>query len=102
MRITNITTHVLGTPWRDLTYVQVHTDEGLVGVGETRMLSHTQALLGYLAEAAPTHVLVRDPFDIDRTGAAHTSVGSRRVHRTSARGRRRCRSALRGLAFLFV
>src|SRR5207248_2919924 len=49
----------------DLTYVQVHTDEGLVGVGETRMLSHTQALLGYLAEAAPTHVLGRDPFDIE-------------------------------------
>ena len=49
MRITGISTHVVGTPWRNLTYVQVHTDEGLTGVGETRMLGHTDALLGYLA-----------------------------------------------------
>lgn len=65
MKITNVTTHVLGTPWRDLTFVQVHTDEGLIGVGETRMLSHTQALLGYLAEASRNHVVGSDPFDIE-------------------------------------
>jgi galactonate dehydratase len=46
VRITGITTHVVGTPWRNLTFVQVHTDEGLTGVGETRMLGHTDALLG--------------------------------------------------------
>jgi galactonate dehydratase len=56
---------VLGTPWRDLTYVQLHTDDGLVGVGETRMLSHTEALLGYLTEATKNHVLGSDPFDIE-------------------------------------
>jgi len=65
MKISDVTAHVLGTPWRDLTYVQVHTDEGLVGVGETRMLSHTQALLGYLSEATHNHVLGSDPFDIE-------------------------------------
>ncbi|WP_019815994.1 mandelate racemase/muconate lactonizing enzyme family protein [Saccharomonospora saliphila] len=65
MKITGITTHVLGTPWRDLTFVRVHTDEGLVGVGETRMLSHTKALLGYLAEAADNHVVGSDPFAIE-------------------------------------
>ena len=65
MKITELTTHVLGTPWRDLTFVQVHTDEGLVGVGETRMLGHTQALLGYLAEASGNHVVGSDPFDIE-------------------------------------
>ena len=65
MRISEVTTHVLGTPWRDLTFVQVHTDEGLVGVGETRMLGHTQALLGYLAEASRNHVVGSDPFDIE-------------------------------------
>ena len=51
MKITELTTHVVGTPWRNLTFVQVHTDEGLTGVGETRMLGHTDALLGYLHEA---------------------------------------------------
>jgi galactonate dehydratase len=65
MKISDVKVHVLGTPWRDLTYVQVFTDEGLVGVGETRMLSHTQALIGYLAEAVPNHVLGSDPFDIE-------------------------------------
>jgi galactonate dehydratase len=65
VKITEVTPHVLGTPWRDLTYVQVRTDDGLVGVGETRMLSHTQALLGYLAEATGNHILGTDPFDIE-------------------------------------
>ncbi|WP_026922340.1 mandelate racemase/muconate lactonizing enzyme family protein [Glycomyces arizonensis] len=65
MRITHLTTHVVGTPWRNLTYVQVHTDEGLTGVGETRMLGHTDALLGYLKEAERNHVAGSDPFAIE-------------------------------------
>jgi galactonate dehydratase len=65
VRITKLTSHIVGTPWRNLTYVQVHTDEGLTGVGETRMLGHTDALLGYLAEAGPGHVAGSDPFDIE-------------------------------------
>lgn len=62
MRITRVDTHVVGTPWRNLTYVVVHTDEGLTGVGETRMLGHTDALLGYLKEAEVNHILGSDPF----------------------------------------
>ncbi|WP_433472473.1 mandelate racemase/muconate lactonizing enzyme family protein [Spirillospora sp. CA-142024] len=65
MRISKLTTHVVGTAWRTLTYVQVHTDEGLTGVGEARMLNHTDALLGYLAEAERNHIAGSDPFDIE-------------------------------------
>ncbi|KAA9161091.1 mandelate racemase/muconate lactonizing enzyme family protein [Amycolatopsis acidicola] len=65
MKISRVETFVLGTPWRDLTFVRVHTDEGLTGVGETRMLGHTEALRGYLAEAVPRHVVGSDPFDIE-------------------------------------
>ncbi|MEU6038361.1 mandelate racemase/muconate lactonizing enzyme family protein [Actinomadura sp. NPDC047616] len=65
MRITKIGTHVVGTPWRNLTFVTVHTDEGLTGVGETRMLGHTDALLGYLAEAERRHIVGTDPFDLE-------------------------------------
>ena len=65
MRITGISTHVVGTPWRNLTYVQVHTDEGLTGVGETRMLGHTDALLGYLREAEVNHIVGSDPFAVE-------------------------------------
>ena len=65
MKISDVTTHVLGTAWRNLTFVQVHTDEGLTGVGEVRMLNHTDALRGYLAEAVPNHVLGSDPFNVE-------------------------------------
>ena len=65
MKITGIRTHVLGTPWRNLTIVEVLTDEGITGLGEVRMLNHTDALLGYLQEAVPNHVLGADPFEIE-------------------------------------
>jgi galactonate dehydratase len=65
VRITGISTHVVGTPWRNLTYVQVHTDEGLTGVGETRMLGHTDALAGYLREAEANHIAGSDPFAVE-------------------------------------
>ena len=65
MRISDLRTFVLGTAWRNLTYVELHTDEGLVGVGEVRMLNHTDALIGYFAEAAPNHILGTDPFNIE-------------------------------------
>ncbi|MFE3543152.1 mandelate racemase/muconate lactonizing enzyme family protein [Nocardia sp. NPDC059177] len=65
MRITRLDTHVIGTPWRNLTYVVVHTDEGLTGVGETRMLGHTDALRGYLNEAAANHIIGSDPFAVE-------------------------------------
>jgi len=65
VRIVDVKTYVLGTAWRNLTFVEVHTDEGITGVGEARMLNHTDALLGYLAEAVPNHVLGSDPFQIE-------------------------------------
>ncbi len=65
MKISDVKTYVLGTAWRNLTFVEVHTDEGLSGVGEVRMLNHTDALLGYFSEAVPNHVLGSDPFDIE-------------------------------------
>ena len=65
MKIVDVKSAVLGTAWRNLTFVRVITDEGLEGVGEVRMLNHTDALRGYLAEAVPNHVLGHDPFDIE-------------------------------------
>ncbi len=63
MRITRVRPLVMGTPWRNLTFVIVETDEGLSGVGEVRMTNNTDALLGYLSEAAPRYVIGKDPFD---------------------------------------
>jgi galactonate dehydratase len=65
MRISDVTPLVVGTPWRNLTIVRVRTDDGVEGVGEVRMVNHTDALLGYLKYAAPTHVVGSDPFDVE-------------------------------------
>jgi galactonate dehydratase len=37
MKITRVEPLVLGTAWRNLTIVVVHTDDGIEGVGEVRM-----------------------------------------------------------------
>jgi galactonate dehydratase len=66
MKIVKVTPLVMGTAWRNLTFVRVETDEGLVGVGEARVVNRTEAVLGYLAEAVPRYVLGSDPFEVER------------------------------------
>lgn len=53
MRIADDKTRVMSTAWRNLTFVRVLTDEGLEGIGEVRMLNHTDSLLGYFAQVVP-------------------------------------------------
>ena len=65
MKITAVTPLVLGTPWRNLTFVKVETDSGIYGLGEVRLNNRTHALLGYLSEAVPRYALGQDPFDIE-------------------------------------
>ena len=64
MKITRATPLVLGTAWRDLIFLKVETDEGLVGVGEARSMNRLDAILGYLAGALPRYVVGADPFEI--------------------------------------
>jgi galactonate dehydratase len=66
MKIVKVTPLVMGTAWRNLTFVKVETDEGLTGVGEARVVNRTEAVLGYLAEAVPRYVLGSDPFEVER------------------------------------
>ena len=65
MKIADVQTFVAGTDWRNLTIVRLRTDDGLTGLGEVRMVNHTDALLGYIREAAPRHVVGHDPFHIE-------------------------------------
>jgi galactonate dehydratase len=65
MKITAVTPLVLGTPWRNLTFVKVETDEGIYGLGEVRLNNRTNALLGYLSEAIPRYAIGHDPFEIE-------------------------------------
>ncbi len=66
MKISNVRTLVMGTPWRDLTFVVVETDDGLHGVAEARLCNRTEGLLGYLQEAVPRYALGQDPFDREK------------------------------------
>ncbi len=65
MKIVDVKTHVMGTAWRNISFVRVLTDDGLEGLGEVRMLNHTDALRGYFAEAVPNHILGSDPFNVE-------------------------------------
>src|SRR5919205_3165473 len=65
MKIVEVRPLVMGTAWRNLTFVIVRTDEGIEGVGEVRMVNNTEALLGYLSEAGRNHVIGSDPFAIE-------------------------------------
>ena len=65
MKITAVTPLVLGTPWRNLTFVKVDTDAGIYGLGEVRLNNRTNALLGYLTEAVPRYAIGIDPFDTE-------------------------------------
>src|SRR5215813_875537 len=57
---------IMGTAWRNLTFVKVDTDEGLTGIGEVRSVNRTDAVNGYLAEAVPRYVIGADPFDVEK------------------------------------
>ena len=66
MKITEVSTTVVGAPWRDLTFVELATDDGLTGVGEVRMVNKTATLLACIAELSDRYVVGRDPFEIER------------------------------------
>jgi galactonate dehydratase len=66
VKITRARTTVVGTPWRELVFLELETDAGLVGVSEVRMVSRTDTLLACVDELAPRHVIGTDPFDVER------------------------------------
>ena len=65
MKITDVKTLVMGTSWRNLTFVKVETDEGLTGVSEARLNNRTDALIAYLNGAKRRHVIGGDPFNVE-------------------------------------
>ena len=65
MKITDVKTLVMGTSWRNLTFVKVETDEGLTGVSEVRMNNRTDALVAYIDGAKHRHVIGSDPFNTE-------------------------------------
>ncbi|RUL87392.1 mandelate racemase/muconate lactonizing enzyme family protein [Tautonia sociabilis] len=66
MRIVDLEVLVLGTSWRNLTFLKLTTDNGLVGLGEARLTNRTEALLAYLDAVRDRYILGVDPFDTER------------------------------------
>jgi galactonate dehydratase len=66
VKIVDISTVVVGTPWRELTFVELATDDGHRGVGEARMLNRTDTLLAAVEELGHRYVIGADPFDVER------------------------------------
>ena len=66
MQVTSVRTTVVGTPWRDLVFVELETDTGLVGVGEVRPLNKTDSFVATVEELAGRYVVGTDPFDTER------------------------------------
>ncbi len=65
-KIAGARTTVVGTPWRELVFVELLTDSGLVGVGEVRIVNKTSTLVACIEELAPRYVVGSDPFDVER------------------------------------
>jgi len=66
VKITEARTTVVGTPWRELVFLELVSDSGLVGVSEARMVNKTSTLVACLDELAPRYVIGSDPFDVER------------------------------------
>ena len=66
MQVTSVRTTVVGTPWRDLVFVELETDTGLVGVGEVRPVNKTDSFVAVVEELAGRYVVGADPFDTER------------------------------------
>src|SRR4051812_30891051 len=66
MKIARIVTTVVGTPWRELTFVELETDDGRIGTGEVRMVNKTETLITAIHELGNRYVIGADPFDVER------------------------------------
>ena len=64
MKITDYSTFVLQTPWRNLTYLVLETDEGVRGIGEARVVSKTHTVCEYLKDVR-RHIVGHDAHDIE-------------------------------------
>ncbi|MBB5082503.1 mandelate racemase/muconate lactonizing enzyme family protein [Nonomuraea endophytica] len=64
-RISRVETLSLGTAWRDFSYVRVHTDEGLSGVGEITHPYRGRETCSLAESMAERHLIGADPFDVE-------------------------------------
>ncbi|WP_031464462.1 mandelate racemase/muconate lactonizing enzyme family protein [Sciscionella sediminilitoris] len=64
-RISKVETLSLGTAWRDFSYVRVHTDAGLSGIGEITHPFRGRETCALAESMGQRHLLGADPFDVE-------------------------------------
>jgi galactonate dehydratase len=88
LKITDITTHAVGAGWKNWLFVQVHTDEGITGLGEATLngfIRGTEATLHELAHL----VIGMDPRKVRQIAATlleRVSLDGGHLHRTAIAG----------------
>lgn len=66
MKISQLSLMVMGSAWRNLTFLKLITDEGLTGISEVRLSNRTNALLGYFEDCKRRAILGADPCRIEQ------------------------------------
>ena len=94
MKITRIET-IICSAFDGYTWVQIHTDDGLIGLGETN--SGHDAVTGYVHEEAAQFLLGQDPIAIER----HYATLSR-VNHLGGMGHRGVGAEMRGLSAIDI
>lgn len=64
MKIVDYKNFVLGTPWRNLSYIVLELEDGTTGVGEARMVGKTHTLQAYFQDIR-RHIVGHDVYDIE-------------------------------------
>src|SRR5947207_12319750 len=68
VKIANLSTIVVGCPWRDLIFVELETDAGTVGVGEIRPVNKVETVVAAIHEFGKRYLVGADPFDVETFG----------------------------------
>jgi galactonate dehydratase len=68
VKIANISTIVVGAPWRDLVFAELETDDGRVGVGEVRPVNKVDTVVAAIHEFGKRYLVGGDPFNVEMFG----------------------------------
>ena len=63
MKITEISTFIVGNPWKNWVFVRVDTDEGIHGIGEATLNGFARTVEAAIHELK-RYVIGHDPFDL--------------------------------------
>ena len=64
MKITDFKTYVFPTPWRNLTYLVLETDQNIRGVGEARVVAKTHTVLEHLKHMR-SRIVGHEVYDVE-------------------------------------